>query len=769
MRNVLILFLVAAAFILNPVASLHAQVTTATLIGLVRDSSGSVLPGATVVATNEGTGVAREAVSDTNGEFVLTALPNGPYTVKIDMTGFKSYLTKGLQLGSGQTVRQNFSLELGTVAETITVTGQAPVIETASSTQFNQLGSQEVRELPINRRNVTNLLALAPGVTTSGSGSVQMNGVAAGGTGVTVDGTEANSNPEARSLSQYGGQNQIDVMSIEAVSEVQIVKGVLPAEYGGVTGGQVNMISRSGTNMFRGSVFENSQSDKLFARDPFLPNTVAKPKTTFNQYGGSLGGPILKNKAFFFATYEGYRENAGVSLALVAPYQATKDAILAALPFPETKIVLDTEPTPTEPVVASNGTVDPAVGRYRGTGQRLRHENHIVAKGDVALFNGANLAVTYTRLRPYTLEPRAYLNNSNDREFPNIQDRVATQFVMTHGRWVSESRLGYNHTYLARFDAFLNVIDPNNSTEVLNYGRRVGLINISGLFTTPSSEIYDLTGGALSFDQKFSRAVDRHLVKAGMRWVRQTGNRMNPQNPGFTFQNLADTLANIPTSINMSFGAPPHKSHLDEFGLFVQDDWRIGTNLVLNLGLRYDYYPSIKVYPTTSIPVEIVNLAPLTDIRALDFGPPVDPLHPYNNDATNFGPRVGFAWTVPGMTDTVVRGGTGVLFSPHLPATVRESAANPNVPFRTIWNRTEAISRNLRWPLYDDQAFPIVQNEANGRKSVFSVFDTNLPNPYTVQSMIAVERGLGRSIGVEVGYVRRNGFEFPLQDPFPLA
>ena len=313
------------------------------------------------------------------------------------------------------------------------------------------------------------------------------------------------------------------------------------------------------------------------------------------------------------------------------------------------------------------------------------------------------------------------------------------------------------------------MIDPKNSKEVLNYGRRVGLININGLFSTPSSEIYDLTGGALSYDQKFSRAVDRHLVKAGFRWVRQTGNRMNPQNPGFGFNNLADTLANIPTSINMSFGAPPHKSHLDEFGGFIQDDWRIGTKLVLNLGLRYDYYPSIKVYPTTEVPVEIVNLAPLTNIQALDFGPPVDPLHPYNNDASNFGPRVGFAWTVPGMTDTVVRGGSGVLFSPHLPATVRESAANPNVPFRTIWNRTESLARGLRWPLYDDDAFPIVQSEANGRKSVFSVFDTNLPNPYTVQSMIAVERGLGRSMGLEVGYVNTKGRSFPLQDPFPLA
>ena len=769
MRNVLILFLVAAAFIMSPVASLDAQVTTATLIGLVRDSSGSVLPGATVVATNEGTGVAREAVSDTNGEFVLTALPNGPYTVKIDMTGFKSYLTKGLQLGSGQTVRQNFSLELGTVAETITVTGQAPVIETSASTQFNQLGSQEVRELPINRRNVTNLLALAPGVTTSGSGSVQMNGVAAGGTGVTVDGTEANSNPEARSLSQYGGQNQIDVMSIEAVAEVQIVKGVLPAEYGGVTGGQVNMISRSGTNAFHGSAFENTQSDKFVARDPFLPNTVAKPKTSFNQYGGSFGGPVIKNKVFFFSTYEGYHENAGVSLTAVVPYPATKAALLAALPFPETKIVLDTEPAATEPVVASNGTVNAGVGRYRGTGQRIRRENHIVAKGDVALFNGANLAVTYTRLRPFTLSPAAYLNKSNDRTFPNIQDRVATQFVATRGRWVSESRFGYNHTYLGRLDAFIGVFDPNHPQETLSFGRRVGLITISGLFNTPSSELYDLTGGALSYDQKFSRAVDRHLVKMGFRWQRQTGNREDPQNPNFTYQSLADALANIPSSVNMSFGAPKHKSHLDEFGGFIQDDWRIGAGLVLNLGLRYDYYPSIKVYPTTSTPVEIVNLAPLTDLRKLDFGAQVDPLHPYKNDGNNIGPRLGFAWTIPHISDTVIRGGSGVLYSPHLPATVRESAANPYVPFRQIYNRTQALDLNLKWPLYNDNVAPIVVAQANGKKSLFSVFNTDLPNPYTIQSMISVERGFGKSIGAEVGYVHTAGRDFPLQDPFPEA
>src|SRR5918999_1047370 len=185
--------------------TLEAQVTTATLVGLVRDSSAAVIPGATVVATHEGTGVSREGVTDANGEFVFSALPNGPYTVRVELTGFKTLQQQGMQLGAGQTVRQTFSLEVGTLTETVTVAGDAPLIETAASLQADSLGSQEVRELPVSRRNLTNLMSLTTGVSTSGDGMVQMNGVAAGGTGITVDGTEANSNAEARSLSQYGG------------------------------------------------------------------------------------------------------------------------------------------------------------------------------------------------------------------------------------------------------------------------------------------------------------------------------------------------------------------------------------------------------------------------------------------------------------------------------------------------------------------------------------------------------------------------------------
>jgi hypothetical protein len=759
--------LLSVVLLLALSVSAHAQVTTATLVGLVRDTSNAVIPGATVVATNEGTGVTREGVTDSNGEFVFSALPAGAYSLKIELTGFKTLQNRGMQLGAGQTVRQTFSLEVGTISETVTVAGEAPLVETAASLQTDTLGAQEVTELPVNRRNLTNLMSLTAGVNVSGDGMVQMNGVAAGGTGITVDGTEANSNPEARSLSQYGGQNQISVMSLDSVSEVQIVKGVLPAEYGGVVGGQINVISRSGTNLFHGSAFFSGQNEKWNARQFF--STAAQPVGTFNQYGGTLGGPVMRNKVFFFAAYEGYQEEIQTNLNTTVPYQAVRSEILRALPFQETNIVLDILNLPTEPIVSSAGVINTQVGMWRGLGLRKRDENHVVAKADVSMFNGANLGVTYTRLHPFTLEPRPVLNNANDREFPNEQDRIAAQFVMTKGAWVSESRVGWNKTYLARLDAFLSNIGPNQPAEVLPYGRRLGRLDITGLFATADAEIWDMAGTTYSFEQKFSRGFQRHLIKAGFRFMRETGGRLNPEIPKFIYQTYADLLANIPTSQNTSYGAPPHASKMDNYSLFIQDDWRLGNRFVLNLGLRYDYYGTVKVTPTTDVPVEIVNYENATDLRKLDFGPLRDPLEPYDPDTFNLGPRAGFAWTLNDAETTVVRGGVGYLYSPNLIATVRQSAANPFIPFRIVYNRPESLAKNVKWPMYTDDMATIALKDANGQRTVFSIFDTTLQVPYTIQSMVSVQHSLGRTMAAEVGYVRTDGNDFPLQRQFTQA
>jgi outer membrane receptor protein involved in Fe transport len=759
-------FALAALFFFTSISA-HAQVTTATLVGLVRDNSAAVIPGASVLATHEGTGVARESTSDSNGEFVLSALPSGPYTVRIELSGFKTISQRGIQLGAGQTQRQTFTLEVGAMSETVTVTGEAPLVETATSLQADSLGSQEVRELPVNRRNLTNLMSLTPGVTTNSLGDVQMNGVAGGGTGVTVDGTEANSSPEGRSMSQYGSQNQISVMSLDSIAEVQIVKGVLPAEYGGVAGGQINVISRSGTNNFHGSAFFSAQNEGWNARNFF--STAQQPVGKFNQYGGTLGGPVMRNKMFFFTTYEGYREKVQLNLNTTVPYQAVRDEVLRALPVAETKIVLDALYLPTEPIVSSAGVVNPQVGMWRGLGLRRRTENHVVGKIDMSVFNGANLSFTYTRLRPFTLEPRPIPNNANDREFPNQQDRIAAQYVMTRGAWVSESRVGWNKVYLARLDRFLSVIGPNQPPEIMPWGRRVPAFDVSGLFATPRSEILDMAGKTYSLEQKFSRGFQRHLVKAGFRFMRETGSHLNPENVAFGYQTYSDLLANIVQSHNTTYGAPPHDSRMDQYGAFIQDDWRLGDNFVLNLGLRWDYYGVAKVFPTTAVPVEFVNFDNPTDLRRMDFGPKRDPLRPYDPDGNNFGPRVGFAWTLGADQSTVIRGGMGYLYSPTLPMTVRQAVNHPTIPYRIVYNRTESAARGLKWPMYTDDALPLALAENAGRSGVFSLIDTELSAPYTIQSMFSVQRAIGRAMSAEVGYLRTDGNDFPLQRQFTQA
>ena len=436
-----------AAAILVPWTGADAQVTTATLYGIVRDSTGAALPGANVTATNQGTNLSREIVTDERGEFALPALPTGPYTLRIALQGFKAYTNQGLALGAGQTVRQTFVLEVGEVSENITVAASAPLVETVTTKQVEALVSEEVLELPVARRNVGNLLALSPGVNATDrteAKSFRVNGVGDGGTGITVDGTDAQANPETHSFGQYGGQNQIDIMGLEAVAEVQIVKGILPAEYGGAIGGHISMLTRSGTNTFHGSVFENHQNEAFFVRDPFLPPTTSKPSVKFNQFGGSLGGPIVRNRAMFFGTYEGYRETTGITVQDTVPTQQLRDQILAALPFPETRIGLDSLPLPNQPINAD-------IGRFTDAKKRTRRDNHFLVKGDVVVFNG-NLSLTTSRMRPHSIVPSYRIGNHQN--YLNASDRATAQYVLARRSWVSESRFGWNRTRLERFQDF---------------------------------------------------------------------------------------------------------------------------------------------------------------------------------------------------------------------------------------------------------------------------------------------------------------------------
>lgn len=770
--NAKALFLTGVVSVLLLSVTGRAQVVTATVYGTVQDASGALLPGAEVTLTNEGTGAVRNTLTGDTGEFAFDFVSVGTYTLRIQMPGFKTFVQSGIQLSAGQTVRQSYTLQIGEVSEQITIEGRAPLISTASTEQRETIEAIKVSELPIGRRNLTSLLRLSTGVdTTGGTRGVRINGVGRHGTGISVDGTDANANPEGRGISTYQGQNYIDVMSVDAVAELQVMRRILPADVGEVIGGQVNVISKSGTNQFHGSLFHNYRSHIFNARHPYRqerdPNTGQlrdKNREVFNQFGGSIGGPILPDKAFFFFTYEGYRESIFQQVSATVPTQALRDKILAALPFPETNLILGHMRLPNIPIDEDRGRV--IVDR-----NREQRENHFVIKGDWLVTSGSNLAVTYTRNRPQHMAPRADIGN--DRFWSNEQDRLTFQYVFGSAAWTSETRFGYNLIKQNRLDQIFEVFDPNNPSEKLFGGRRLGYFTVDGVFGAPDGELYAQDGTIYSFDQKISRHFGSHSFKFGARYSRTTGFRTNPETPRFRYRNLNDLFANRPREIRPTWGNTKFDSRMYDIAFFVHDDWRVSQALTLNLGLRYNFFSNTTVKPAEGEAFEscICNLAPPSKWAMFDFGDFLPESEPTQHDGwINLAPRLGFAYNLGGQGKTVIRGGFGVLFTPHMPAILRQGVGAKDLSFRTSWTTADIQRLGLKWPMYNDDMAPIaIQDVRNtGIKNVFSLFDPNLQNPYTMNYQLNIQRSLSQDMMLEVGYVGVRGVKFIMHRRFNL-
>ena len=773
--RLMILGMALLATLLPYPAAMEAQVTTATLYGTVQDPTGSVVPGGRADLTNDDTGLTYSAPVGAEGDFVFNVLPVGTYTLRVESDGFKTYQSTGITLIASQVVRQTHVLEVGSLTETITVEGRPPLVNTEASEQRESLNSLKVRELPLARRNITQVLKLSSGVDVGG-GSLRINGLGKSGTGITVNGTDANSNPsEGRALQQYGGRNYMDVMSIEAVDEVQVMRGIMKAENGGVVSGTINIISKQGTNEIHGSVFENYRSHVFNARNPFQTNIdssgslIPKNREVFNQFGGSMGGPVRQNRLFFFATYEGYRETASRRVAGTVPTAALRTTILNALPFQETRLLMDTIPEPTL-------QLDEFRGRTEAVGTRRRTENHVIARADYRTMPTSNLSFTYTRNRPFGLDPRYNLNGANDREYTYVQDRYNAQFTKSSATWVSETRFGYNYADMERLDNIFTIQDPD-SQETIDWQNRIPrmrLRNVGGTITLGSGEVWLMEGATTTLDQKLTFNKGRHTIKFGGRFVHYGGARTNPENPVYEFLNIEEMQANRINSAVISFGSNgPHTSRMYEAGGFVQDDWRASERLTLNLGLRYDFYSNNTVEPTGAIDVTNKNLElpPGADFTNFAFGPRRPRDRPIEHDGwANLGPRLGFAYRLDPQGMTVVRGGVGVMFAAQVPAVLRQSVAGPDIPFRVRYSAIEANRLGVRYPFSNEEVIPIALQDiqATGNELVFSLITPDLQNPYTINYQFNVQRQLTSDLMWEVGYVGTRGVKFPMHRRFNL-
>jgi outer membrane receptor protein involved in Fe transport len=727
------------------------QVTTATFYGIATDSTRAVVPGATVTLTNNETGAIYRKVSDGAGEFGFDFLPTGTYTLRIEAAGFKTYESKGIALTAGQQSRQTYTLDVGSINETVSVAGTATLLNAVSAEQQQSIEGSEVAQLPLQRRNVSNILPVGTGVSNAG-GAIRMNGVGRNGTAYSVDGTNASGNAEQRSASTYGASDYIDIMSIEGISEVQTIKGIVPAEYGDALGGHVNIITKSGTNQWHGSLFENFQSQRLNARNQLLSG---KAPLTFNEFGGSFGGPIRKNRIFVFGDYEGYREAAFAVVQATVPTLQTRTALLAAVP--SYNLALDIVPLPNQPTSANAAT-----GTYLAARTGRHTDNHVDLKGDIMVTDSSRLSLTYSRGRPYQLVPAIFIGGANDRLFFNTSERGAASFTTGGAKWTSESRVGYALNDLQRTDPFFSLLNPSRSKEEFAFGERIPGISTSLGWSTASTELWDVEGPTWSFDQKFSKQVGKHSLKFGGDYLRQCCYRTNPQNPIFQYNTMQELLNNTPSTISVSFGNGQYSANMYELGVFAQDDYRVSKNLVVNIGLRYDYYSNLA--PTAkSNGGEGTGFYNPDGLLDHDFhvGPFRDAKNPYNSDAgVNLGPRLGFSYSPGSNSKTVIRGGFGVLFSAQQPGAMRQSVQSaPNVPFRSALSQQDIVSLGLKWPLYNDDFRKVVaaQNIQNGVINVFSIFDPNIQNPYSMQYSLGIQRELTPSLMLETAFVGVRG------------
>jgi outer membrane receptor protein involved in Fe transport len=756
-QGVLLALFFAGLVLLNPRPGL-SQANTATLHGTVTDPSGAVIFDANVTLTNEGTQAQMVQKSGTGGEAVFAFVPPGVYTLRIEAAGFKALTIAGITLSAGQQVRLTHALALGAVTENVRVEGAGSVVNTVSAEQLKTFQPGEIRELPLQNRNFTRILILTPGAvpSTGSSTGVNMNGIGTNGTQWSLDGTNASGNTGANSPGVYQAPNLIDIMSIEGIQEVSAVKGVIPAEYENAIGGQVNLISKSGTNEWHGSLFENHRNRVLNAR---LQTLATKAPLTFNQFGGSLGGRIKKDKVFVFGVYEGYRETEGAFVQGNVPTASLREQLVAAVPA--YKLTLDAFPLPNQPT-APNATT----GLFSAAKAGRRADDHFDGKGDILFSSDSRLAVTYNHGHPSRYVPSIYLDN--DRFWTNSLNRISISHTLSKSRLVSETRFGYTRATQTRGDGFFNSKDPNQPDEEFTGARSIPRLTTGLGFNGPTAEANRSGGPLFSISQKFARPAGRHFIKFGANYNYLTGTRNNPENPGLFYPTLDSMLRNVPSTGTVTFGNGDFDMRNYGFGAFFQDDIRVTPKLTLNLGLRYDFYSNFRsVGKKGTAAAGLYNPSSMSMDGAFRVGPfrPVD--QPFDHDPMNLGPRIGFAYNPDGEGKTAIRGGFGTMFTSNTPEIGWfATAIGPNIPSRQEIDPASISRFGVRFPTFNAQYLQNIQQIAQeagaNPRNVFQIFDPKLQAPYTMQFSLDVQRQVTRTLVLSTGFVGTRGVKLTL-------
>ena len=685
----LIVLLLALA---GAVGTATAQ-TAATISGIVEDPNRSALPGVIVTVRNTDTSLARSAVTGVEGRYVIAGLPPGTYELRAELPSFKPHVRREIRLTVAQALVLNIVLEIGGLSEEVTVIGATPVVNTSSGELSYLVGSEAIERLPLNGRNYTDLAFLQPGVVAyphRDGGSVVAHGM-----GMSVNGQDPRSNVylldgtlQNDFTNGPAGSAAGTSLGTETIREFRVEANAYSAEFGRNSGGQINVLTKSGANTLDGSLYLFHRNDALDARNYF--DAGEQPDFHRNQFGATVSGPLAKDRTFFFLGYEALIERLGRTISTVVPDDNARQGLLPSGPVTISPAIA---PYLAEYPRANGAALGQGLAAFTFPFDQRLDEHFAQGRLDYNLGSGSQFFARYTlddtdQFLPtdYPQFPRNFI--SRNQFFTAEHRRVFSANTLNTARLgVSRTRIGQN-------------VQANTSASLPTFVATrdsMGDIDIGGLrrFGPQSSGNLRLVQNVFSAQNDVVHTRGRQLLKAGALAEHYQDNMVNPTfSLGiFTFADLSAFLTNRPASF---VGLTP-EAQFDRywrftlFGFYVQDDIQLTPRVTLNAGLRYEF---------TTLPEEKYNRdSALPDLTA--SAPVVGPLY-QNPTYTNLSPRAGFAWDPFGDGQTSLRAGYGLYFNtnnhqnlivtvtnpPFTPRPVIVNPTFPNPPF----DRASAIS-----------------------------------------------------------------------------
>jgi len=768
----------------------HAQTFRGTILGTATDSSGAAISGATVTVKNTGTGLVRTVTTGDDGSFSVPELPIGTYSVTVEKSGFKIGAVNGISVEVSTVRRADVVLQPGDVSQTVEVSGDTlPQVESTSNTLGGIIESTVVTNLPVNGRDYQKLIFLVPGVTGSpdqitdspGSyGVFSVNGARGRSNNFLLDGTDMNdgyrNDPAINEAGVFG--TPATILPIEAIAELRVLSN-FESEYGRSAGGVINIVTKSGTNSFHGTGFEFFRNNALDARNYI--NQVGSPQNPFhnNQFGGALGGPIRKDKTFFFIDYEAMREKgAEASTACVptaqdiatataangAPVNGVIAKLLALNPWPTANLpgscITDGTDGQGPSVTANISLATPFSNRVDSAIVKIDHN-----------FNTNNLLTGRYYIGdslqsfPLALVGGGLVPGYNTSTPTRVQ-LISISYVSTISpSVVNEARLGWNRFAEGFFpqDRSFNPASIGLNTGVASFDFGLPKISVSGFapIGADNGDPRQRVDTNWHYVDNISWKAGKHDIKFGYEFRRTSISQIfdrsfrgnlafsNQTAPVFT-SGLQEFLAGTPTGGVQRQGNTNRNTVENSHAAYIQDSFRWKKNVTVNLGLRYDYFGIMQEKHGNFTNVD----------TATGLGVIVGQQRLYQPDYNNWGPRVSVAWDVTGKGTTVLRAGYGIFydafsqdfFMGHLP---ENSSFDPGPAYSGFGPNPISTAQANPGPLNSDPAFPVygspsVMNDAFG-------VDQHIRTPYMQNFNLNFQQELSRRTVLQIGYVGSNG------------